>query len=204
MGAEKSGARRMTTKKTLFIVFEGLDGSGKSTCAKALAEYLDAELMTTPSDQVRAYRDALISDLGASQEAHQLFYLATVFSASKTVEQTLAKGRSVVLDRYFLSTQAYAKFRGSTLDLDALQQCLFPADATILIDLSFDERKARLEERKITAADQETLSTEANERLLHEHDIRASLDVIGRFIRIDGDRLNEEETLARVLEELGL
>ena len=194
----------MTTKKPRFIVFEGLDGSGKSTCAKALAEYLDAELMTTPSDPVRAYREQLIDDLGASQEAHQLFYLATVFSASKKVEQTLAKGRSVVLDRYFLSTQAYASFRGSTLDLDALQNNLCPANTTILIDLSFDERKARLEERITTAADRETLSAEANERLLLEHESRADLGVMGRFIRIDGDRLNEEETLARVLAELDL
>jgi thymidylate kinase len=72
-----------------FIVSEGLDGSGKSTCAAQLAEHIGAELMTTPSPRVRRYRDDLIQSLGASQEARHLFYLATVFAASDEVAALL-------------------------------------------------------------------------------------------------------------------
>lgn len=42
------------------MVFEGLDGSGKSTCAKLTADLLGAEYLTTPSEQVKKYRDAIV------------------------------------------------------------------------------------------------------------------------------------------------
>ncbi len=121
----------MMLHRPTFIVFKGLDGSGKSTCAAALAAQLGAALMTTPTPSVRAYRDDLMLSLGASQEARQLFYLATVFAASREITALLDQGRSVVLDRYFLSTQAYAAFRGSQLSLDDVQRLLRPADVTI-------------------------------------------------------------------------
>lgn len=40
-------------KLLIFVVFEGLDGSGKSTCAAEVARRIDAELMTVPSPEVR-------------------------------------------------------------------------------------------------------------------------------------------------------
>lgn len=43
-------------RRPTFIVFECLDGSGKSTCAAQLAEHM-VTFMTTPSPGVRRYRD---------------------------------------------------------------------------------------------------------------------------------------------------
>lgn len=184
-----------------FIVFEGLDGSGKSTCAAQLAECFGAVLMTTPSPRVRRYRDDLIESLGPSQEARQLFYLATVFAASDEVAALLQRGRSVVLDRYFLSTQAYAAFRGSRLLVDDVQRLLRPADVTFYIDTPLVTRVARLHRRGTSAADLETISADADARLHEEHFRRAHLDVVGRFIQIDGDG-TPAEVLARAVNEL--
>lgn len=188
----------------MFIVFEGLDGSGKSTCAAGLAARIGAELMTTPTVEVRRYRDDLISCFGASEEACQLFYLATVFSASAAVKRVLSEGRPVVLDRYFLSTQAYAAFRGSRLDIDQVQHLLLPADVTIFMDTALETRIERLSSRGASAADLETVTAEADTRLREEHSRRASLSVVGRFVSVRGDGGGPATVLERVVAELEL
>lgn len=192
----------MTLNRPTFVVFEGLDGSGKSTCAAQLAEHLGAELMTTPSPRVRRYRDDLVESLGSSQEARQLFYLSTVFAASKEVSALLKQGRSVVLDRYFLSTQAYAAFRGSELDVDHVQRLLRPADVTIYMDTSLANRVARLQRRGTSAADLETVTADADRQLRDQHLRRAHLDVVGRFVRVPGDLGSPRDVLDRVVAEL--
>lgn len=192
----------MMFRRPTFIVFEGLDGSGKSTCAAQLAERIGAELMTTPSPHVRRYRDDLIESLGSSQEARQLFYLATVFAASDEVAALLQRGRSVVLDRYFLSTQAYAAFRGSRLVVDDVQRLLRPADVTFYMDTPLATRVARLHRRGTSAADLETVTAEADGRLREEHLRRAHLDVVGRFMRVPGDQGSPRDVLDRVVAEL--
>lgn len=41
--------------RPLFIAFEGLDGSGKTTCARQLATRIGAQYLTTPSPEVREF-----------------------------------------------------------------------------------------------------------------------------------------------------
>lgn len=185
-----------------FIVFEGLDGSGKSTCAKQLAERIGAEPMTTPSQEVRRYREGLMASLGPAQEPGQLFYLATVFAASEEVSARLEQGQSVVLDRYFLSTQAYAAFRGSRLEIDEVQRLLRPADVTIYLDTSLETRVERLGGRGTSAADRETVTADADSRLRQEHFERAHLDVVGRFMPVLGDAGDPGAVVDRIVAEL--
>jgi dTMP kinase len=171
--------------ETLFVVLEGLDGAGKTTCASMLAEMLGAACMTTPSSQVRQYRQQILDSFGTSQEAAQLFYLSTVFAASNQVGATLASGKSVVMDRYFLSTQAYAEFRGSRLPLDAINSLLVPAHLTVYLNASPDIRRQRLQDRGCTAEDRATLSCDAYPRLDALHRQKASLPVVGCWLEID-------------------
>ena len=187
----------------VFIVFEGLDGSGKSTCAKRVADELGAEFMTTPSVEMRAYREDIITSFAGCQEACQLFYLATVFAASARASDLLSGGRSVVLDRYFLSTQAYAAFRGSTLDLETIARQLLPADITVFLDVPLSTRRARVSKRGATVADRETMSPEADAALLRTHAERFGLPVVGRLLRLDGDRLSPGAVVSRVLDAAG-
>jgi dTMP kinase len=185
-----------------FVVFEGLDGVGKSMSARATAEALQAVYMTTPSESVRQYRDSLIKSMGDCQEAHQLFYLATVFSASREADALLRTGRSVVLDRYFLSTQAYADFRGSVLRIDDVQQHLRPADVTVLLEAPLEVRRLRIRARGGSAADGETLRPDADARLHATHAARTHLPVIGRLLRIDTSLSTPADVAAQVLAAL--
>ena len=189
---------KSTPIKPLFIVFEGLDGSGKSTLARLVAEKLNATLLTTPTSSVRKYREDLVASFDGNQEAAQFFYLATVFDASARAAKLLAAGRSVVIDRYFLSTQAYAAFRGSRLDIDAVQELLLPADLTIFLDVPLKVRAARLTTRETSAADLETLNAEAQTELRNQHLVRAGLDVVGELLHLE-DSNSTPDQLAEVV-----
>ena len=190
-----------TVERPVFVVFEGLDGSGKSTCARSTAEALGAVYMTTPSERMRTYRDDIVQSYRNSQEAQQLFYLSTVFAASRDVEHLLASGRSVVLDRYFLSTQAYAAFRGTKLDIDDVQRFLLPASMTIFLDAPLAVRRSRLAERGASAADRETLQAGADVRLRELHFCLAGLPVVGRFLTLDSSELSPRAIVAMVIAE---
>lgn len=183
----------------MLIVFEGLDGSGKSTLARRTAEALGADLMTTPSPSVRRYRDELLAELGPCQAARQLFYMATVFAASCEIAKRLDDGRKVVIDRYFLSTQAYAEYRGSPLRLDELSAFLVPATITLYLDAPLEARRARVHARGASVSDVETLSVDADGRLRELHHARRSLPIVGRFEVIDTASCSLEASLDRVL-----
>ncbi len=192
----------MSIEKPVFVVFEGLDGSGKSTVAKLVADALDAILMTTPSVRVREFRDDIIADFGGSQEAAQLFYLATVFAASRAADGHIAAGRSAVLDRYFLSTQAYASFRGSVLRDDDVQRHLLPADLTVFLQAPLDVRRVRVSERGGSAADRETLLPSGDSALRREYETRFDLPVVGRLLILDSATASPDELAVQVMQEL--
>jgi dTMP kinase len=185
-----------------FIVFEGLDGSGKSTTARRCAERLGARYMTTPSPSVREYRESLIDALGCCPEAPQLFYMATVFAASQEIGELLAAGESVVLDRYYLSTQAYAQFRGSTLDLDTLSNALRPATLTVFLDAPLHVRRERVVRRGASRADRETLSPEADRQLRALHFQRRELAVVGELLTLDSHAHEADACVDLVLAKL--
>jgi dTMP kinase len=173
-------------ERPIFVVFEGLDGSGKSTCARRTADLLGAKYLTTPSESIRKYCDAIVSSYGSCQEAAQLIYLSTVFAASSEAKTCLDEGKSVVLDRYYLSTQVYAEFRGARLDLDdTLGKLLFPADRTVFLDVPLEIRRQRLGMRNCSAADNETLTVIADSELRKAYDRRVNLPVVGKWLRID-------------------
>lgn len=189
----------MSAGEPVFVVFEGLDGSGKTTAAQRTADLIGATYMTTPSTTLRRRRDEIIASFQGSQEAAQLFYMATVFAASADVARCLASGQSVVLDRYFLSTQAYAAFRGTILSLDCLARDLLAPSLTVFLDAPLEVRRARVAHRgRATEADSETLSDDADAVLRKLHMARAELPAVGPFRCLDSALLRPDEIAMEV------
>lgn len=130
-----------------FIVFEGVDGSGKTTQAKQLADDIGAEYVKTPGEDFRAIRRYI--DQEAPPEARLLFYLSSVVDASNRIRGVLAE-RSVVCDRYIWSTliphSAYYNqpLEGLEASLKSAIDGLVQPDQTFLLQVNEVEQLQRL------------------------------------------------------------
>lgn len=97
------------------FAFEGIDGTGKSTQARLLAEYLqdaglDVTLTREPTDGPygRKLRELFTARHTVSREEELALFLADRREhVRELLAPALAAGRVVITDRYFLSTVAY-------------------------------------------------------------------------------------------------
>jgi dTMP kinase len=142
----------------VFITFEGIEGSGKTTQLRRLAELLPAAVATkepggTPiSDRVRA----ILLDpqsTGMDPTTELLLYAASRRQhVVELIGPTLATGGVVLCDRYTDSTLAYQGF-GRLLNLDKLRTLnewatggLAP-DLTLLFELTEEAGLSRARSR---------------------------------------------------------
>jgi dTMP kinase len=125
-----------------FIVFEGLDGSGKSTQAALLVKELQEKRCKVhatfePTQYligglVRSY---LANDWKSAPECLQLMFCADrAYHLEKEIVPSLKAGVTVVCDRYFFSTVAYGAM---DMDLDwliELNKNFIIPDLTIVLE----------------------------------------------------------------------
>lgn len=79
----------MAHKHNLFIVCEGLSGTGKTKFAKALSRKLNAVYFKTPPSPFNKLRNFI--DKNFDFKNRYYFYLASVFSASEQIKEILKK-----------------------------------------------------------------------------------------------------------------
>jgi dTMP kinase len=140
----------------MFVTFEGVDGSGKSTQARLLADRLRAEgrdvVLTREPGGTRVGEEVrgLVlhgGDLAPWTEA-ALFAAARAQLVDEVVRPALARGADVVCDRYLDSSLAYQGLaRGlgieSVLELNLLATGGLLPDRTFLIVVALDEAAGR-------------------------------------------------------------
>jgi dTMP kinase len=152
-------------RRGLFVVFEGIDGCGKSTQARRVARERDARFVFEPGDTpvgVDLRRWILDAATPMTPATEALLLLADrAHHVHSVIEPALASGQSVVADRFYASTLAYQGY-GRGVDLDELRAATDLAigdcrpDLTVLIDLAPSlalEREARDESDRFEIAD---------------------------------------------------
>ena len=170
-----------------FIVVEGTDGTGKSTVARGLAQGLDAELLATPQAELRPVRQTADRLFTPDSVSRTLFYAATVVAASEAAARLLAEGRSVVMDRYWLTTLAYARVRGRPLGgVDALAAQLRAPDTTLFLTAPRRVRLRRLSGRG-SLSEHDRFSSEKQQGQALERAYRdlSGHHLAGRFVAVD-------------------
>jgi dTMP kinase len=148
-----------------FVVFEGIDASGKTTQARRVADACGGLFTYEPGDtelggELRRWLLDATTVMTPATEA--LLMLADRSHHVATVLlPTLASGRHVIADRYGASTLAYQGY-GRGVDLGLLRAATALAvgsclpDLTLLIDIDVEtanERRARNHEDRFESAD---------------------------------------------------
>ena len=106
-------------KEKFFVSLEGLDGTGKTTVAAALAEHLRAGGMPVTTFHVPMVPFESAKQYVAEQcdiNTQFLFHLTGVSDASRQIVVELTNA-SVICDRYIHSTLAYHRAMGTTVQL---------------------------------------------------------------------------------------
>ncbi|MEQ5827541.1 dTMP kinase [Sulfitobacter sp. NFXS29] len=133
----------------LFVTFEGIDGSGKSTQARRLADHLTAQghdvvLTREPggspgAEEIRALVLQGDPDRWSAQTEILLFTAARRDHLERTIRPALDAGKVVICDRFADSTRMYQGLSRGDLrqmvdDLHTLMIGVEP-DLTLLIDM---------------------------------------------------------------------
>lgn len=183
----------------MFITFEGLDFSGKSTQAKLLVENLRKRRIvhflrepggTEISERIRVILlDKKNLDMTDAAEI-LLFSASRAQLVAQVILPALARGESVVCDRYCDSTTAYQGY-GRGLNLDDVRainhfatQGRMP-DATFLIDIPIAEIERRKTIAGLTFDRMESAGREFYERV-REGYLRLAAQEPERWLVVNG------------------
>ncbi|MDC0738677.1 dTMP kinase [Cognatishimia sp. SS12] len=148
----------------VFITFEGIDGSGKSTQTRHLADHLRAQghdvVLTrepggsTGAEEIRALVLEGDPDRWSAETELLLFTAARRDHLERTINPALAAGKIVICDRFVDSTRMYQGLSRGNLraEVDALHDLMIgrEADLTILVDMDPATGLARAKGRQTT------------------------------------------------------
>ncbi len=193
-------------QKGILIVFEGIDGSGKSTQAEILLERLqeedfDAVYFREPSKGKwgrKIKKKALHPDSLSPEEELDLFQKDRRENVEKNLKPALRKKKIVILDRYYYSTIAYQGAKGIDEKLIRRMNEEFVVEPDLVFIFDIDPQKGleRIENRK------------KKDRLFEREDYLVKVREIFRsfkgekFVHIDA--LKSKEEIRKEIEEIVL
>lgn len=137
----------------LFLCIDGLDGCGKSTHARLLAQWLRSRghkvvVTDEPTDGMigRIIKRALQGELKLSVTAEALLFAADrVQHIAELIRPALKAGKIVITERYFYSSLAYQSARGlSMIWLENINRAAIKPNLAILIDLPAEAALRRI------------------------------------------------------------
>ena len=190
----------MTTKGS-FITFEGIDGSGKSTQARLLAENLQAQgrevvLTREPggspgAEEIRALVLQGKPDRWSAETEILLFTAARRDHLERKILPAIDAGKVVICDRFADSTRMYQGLSRGDLraTVDQLHTLMIgrEPDMTILIDMDSDTGLSRALSRQGIEERFETFGADLQAQMRAGF-LSLAKEFADRFVVIDGAR----------------
>ncbi len=148
-------------KKGIFITFEGIDGSGKTTqlellYKKLILKKVDVVRMREPgSTDVGEKIRSLLADKKLDIMPYTellLFFSSRVQLIEELIQPALKRGKTILCDRFHDATVAYQSYgRGLSTDTIKMLERTFvlpvKPDRTFLLDCSYETAKRRMSKR---------------------------------------------------------
>jgi|TARA_B110000908_G_scaffold157977_1_gene198627 dTMP kinase len=189
------------TAKGSFITFEGIDGSGKSTQARLLAENLQAQgrevvLTREPggspgAEEIRALVLQGEPDRWSAETEILLFTAARRDHLERTILPAIEAGKVVICDRFADSTRMYQGLSRGDLraTVDQLHSLMIgrEPDMTILIDMDSDTGLSRALSRQGIEERFETFGADLQAQMRAGF-LSLAKEFADRFVVIDGAR----------------
>ena len=192
-------------KRGKFIVFEGIDGSGKTTYAKRLAEDLssqnnEAHFTFEPTKYVigSLIRKVITHEISMNEQSIAALFAADRLDHVQNPEygmlQYLNKGHHVVSDRYYISSYAYHVPHVSlpwVIEANSIAASLLKADITFFINISVETSLNRISANR---SQFDLFENKERITLVRDNYFKA-IETVGNsenIIMIDGERPMDE------------
>ena len=192
----------------LFIAFEGIDGSGKSTQVRQLASYLESighRVYTTfePTDNPigRMIRDIFSHRMEADQRVIAALFVADrlhhLLNRQDGILKKLEEGYTVITDRYYFSSYAYHAVHDIDMqwiiEANRLSAGLLKPHFHVFLEISPEKSMERIQRGRSEIEMYETLE---NQQLVYQqyHKAFELLKDSETIISINADQATEKVT----------
>jgi len=136
----------------MLIAIEGIDGAGKTTIVKFLAEELKKrgyEVVTFKEPTDSEWGKRVRQEKLKPEEELELFLKDREWNVKNNIIPALKSGKIVILDRYYYSTIAYQGARGIDLELIKNLNERFPKpNIVIILDISPETALKRIKDKR--------------------------------------------------------
>lgn len=195
-------------KKALFIVFEGIDGAGKTTQALILRDRLlaagrEAVYTREPTNGPWGQKIRRIASQGRAHlslaEELSYFLADRAEHVAQVIAPACARGAVVISDRYFYSTIAYQSALGLPENMLREKNAAFPRpDLVIIPQIPVEEGQERIAAGRVGGANP------GYEKAAFLEKVKAAFDRMAdpNIRRLDGT-LPEKELAAQIFSLVG-